>query len=433
LSLVTPRKGYKSVPWLFGKEIEIPEEWEVKKFEDIAKIRRGASPRPIEDSKYFGKGRGWIRISDVTKSKKYLKQTTDFLSDLGESKSVAVNDGDVILSIAASVGKPIIIKMKACIHDGFITFTNMSNTMNNEFLYYLLLKTKSTFTNIGQHGTQSNINSEIVSKTNFLNPPLHEQQKIATILSNVDNLIESTGKVITHSKKVKTGLMQKLLTRGIGHTKFKKVPWLFGREIEIPEEWEVRKLDSLVTLLTNGFVGKAKEHYTESENGVLYIQGYNIEENNFKFHGIKYVTPQFHKQQQKSNLQLGDLLTVQTGNVGTTAIISKSLVGANCHALIISRFKKEIADSDYFCQYFNSRLCQKSFKSIEIGTSLKHLNGSDMKRLQFVLPPLPEQQKIASILSNVDSKITSQEQYKENLERLKKSLMQKLLTGEIRV
>jgi type I restriction enzyme, S subunit len=119
--------------------------------------------------------------------------------------------------------------------------------------------------------------------------------------------------------------------------------------------------------------------------------------------------------------------------VGTTAIISKSLVGANCHALIISRFKKEIADSDYFCQYFNSRLCQKSFKSIEIGTSLKHLNGSDMKRLQFVLPPLPEQQKIASILSNVDSKITSQEQYKENLERLKKSLMQKLLTGEIRV
>ena len=212
---------------------------------------------------------------------------------------------------------------------------------------------------------------------------------------------------------------------------YKSVPWLFGKEIEIPEEWEVRKLESLVTLLTNGFVGKAKEHYTESENGVLYIQGYNIEENNFKFHGIKYVTPQFHKQQQKSNLQLGDLLTVQTGNVGTTAIISKSLVGANCHALIISRFKKEIADSDYFCQYFNSRLCQKSFKSIEIGTSLKHLNGSDMKRLQFVLPPLPEQQKIATILSNVDNLIDSTVQVIAHSKKVKTGLMQKLLTQGI--
>ena len=74
-----------------------------------------------------------------------------------------------------------------------------------------------------------------LGKINVCVPPLPEQQKIATILSNVDNLIESTGKVIAHSKKVKTGLMQKLLTRGIGHTKFKKAPWLFGKEIEIPE------------------------------------------------------------------------------------------------------------------------------------------------------------------------------------------------------
>ena len=76
----------------------------------------------------------------------------------------------------------------------------------------------------------------------FLLPTLPEQQKIANILSNVDNLIESTEKVITHSKKVKTGLMQKLLTRGIGHVKFKKVPWLFGKEIEIPEEWKITTL-----------------------------------------------------------------------------------------------------------------------------------------------------------------------------------------------
>ena len=165
---------------------EIPEEWEVTEFRKISVIKRGASPRPINDPKYFGQGRGWIRIQDISKSNKYLMQTKDYLSEIGEMKSVAVDKGDIIMSIAATVGKTIIVKMKACIHDGFIVFSNLSNKMNNEFLYYLLTNTENEFKNTGQHGTQSNINSELVSKTKFLKPPLLEQQKTASILSGID-------------------------------------------------------------------------------------------------------------------------------------------------------------------------------------------------------------------------------------------------------
>ena len=178
-------KKFKLVKESFGKFEEIPEEWKILKFGNIAQIRRGASPRPIEDPKYFGHGRGWIRISDVSKSNKYLMQTRDYLSKLGETKSVAVNEGDVIMSIAATVGKPIIVKMQACIHDGFIAFLNLSEEINNEYLYYLL-KLNRKFTAMGQHGTQSNINSELVSKTKFYKPSFQEQQKIASILSGVD-------------------------------------------------------------------------------------------------------------------------------------------------------------------------------------------------------------------------------------------------------
>ena len=115
----------------------------------------------------FGQGRGWIRIQDISKSNKYLMQTKDYLSEVGEMKSIAVDKGDIIMSIAATVGKTIIVKMKACIHDGFIVFSNLSNNMDNEFLYYLLTNTANEFKNIGQHGTQSNINSELVSKAKF--------------------------------------------------------------------------------------------------------------------------------------------------------------------------------------------------------------------------------------------------------------------------
>ena len=222
MKMTSPRKEYKKV-WFFGKEVEIPREWEFLEFRDIAKVKRGASPRPIEDSKYFGHGRGWIRISDVSKSSKYLKQTKDYLSKLGELESVAVDKDDIIMSIAATVGKPIIVKIPACIHDGFITFSNLSKNMNNEFLYYMLKRIENRFNGMGQHGAQSNINSELVSKTKFYKPPLLEQQKIASILSNVDALIENTQKIIDKTELLKKGLMQRLLTRGIGHTKFKKV------------------------------------------------------------------------------------------------------------------------------------------------------------------------------------------------------------------
>lgn len=157
-------QGYKTLKSTFGEYV-ISEEWEVVRFGDVSKVKRGASPRPIADPIYFGKGRGWIRIADVTRFFKYLTKTEDRLSSLGESKSVAVNEGDLIMSIAATVGKPIIVKMKACIHDGFVAFTNLSESVNAEFLYYLLSLIESKFASLGQQGTQSNINTELVART----------------------------------------------------------------------------------------------------------------------------------------------------------------------------------------------------------------------------------------------------------------------------
>ena len=203
---------FKKAKVLFGKHKEIPEEWEVTEFRKISVVKRGASPRPINDPKYFGQGRGWIRIQDVSKSNKYLMQTKDYLSEVGEMKSIAVDKGDIIMSIAATVGKTIIVKMNACIHDGFIVFSNLSSKMNNEFLYYLLANIENEFKNTGQHGTQSNINSELVSKTKFFKPPLLEQQKIASILSSADAYIQKNQEYKKKIELLKKGLMQKLLT-----------------------------------------------------------------------------------------------------------------------------------------------------------------------------------------------------------------------------
>lgn len=201
----------------------------------------------------------------------------------------------------------------------------------------------------------------------------------------------------------------------------------------IPEDWGVQTLGAITSLLTNGFVGTATSAYVESDDGVLYVQGYNVQENGFNFHGIKRVSKTFHSRHQKSCLQAGDLLTIQTGDIGVTAAVPEELVGANCHALVISRLRKGLGDPYYYSQYFNSERGRAAFKKIETGTTMKHLNCGDMKDLLFPSPPIAEQRAIATALSDVDTLLDGLTGLIAKKRDLKQATMQQLLTGQTRL
>lgn len=197
----------------------------------------------------------------------------------------------------------------------------------------------------------------------------------------------------------------------------------------IPEDWEVTTLGEATSLVTNGFVGTATTHYTEGRDGVLYIQGYNVIANSFNFTGIKKVTSEFHKQHKKSSLREGDLLTIQTGDVGLTTIVPKELEGSNCHALIISRFLPTKANPKFYSQYFNSSIGRSRLKELETGTTMKHLNVGDMLYWKIPLPPnLTEQNAIADALSDVDALIANLEKLIAKKKAIKQGAMQQLLT-----
>lgn len=201
----------------------------------------------------------------------------------------------------------------------------------------------------------------------------------------------------------------------------------------IPEDWDIRTLGFLTTLLTNGFVGTATSAYVESDDGVLYIQGYNVIENGFNFRGIKRVSESFHLRNKKSNLQAGDMLTIQTGDIGVTAVVPPELAGSNCHALIISRFKKGGAAPRFYCHHFNSDRGRAAFKGIETGTTMKHLNCGDMKQLLLPSPPVEEQHAIASALDDADALLSGLDKLIAKKRDLKQATMQQLLTGQTRL
>ena len=191
----------------------IPEEWEVVELGKITKIKRGASPRPIDNPIYFSEnGKGWIRIQDVTSSCKYLVGTVQCLSKIGEQRSVSIKPGELIMSICATIGKPIILKIPACIHDGFVAFKDLSNEIDTEFLYYYLDFRKKEIEEMRQIGTQGNLNRKLVASFKVTKPPLHEQQRIASIFSQIDETIEKEQNYKEKFEKIKQGLMEDLLT-----------------------------------------------------------------------------------------------------------------------------------------------------------------------------------------------------------------------------
>lgn len=162
---------------------DIPSHWETMQIRRIGSVRRGASPRPIDDPVYFDDdgAYAWVRISDVTASDRYLTTTTQCLSSLGSSLSAKLEPGSLFISIAGSVGKPIITKIKCCVHDGFVYFKHLR--IRPDYLYYLF-RGGQLFQGLGKLGTQLNLNTETVGGITIPVPPLAEQDEIVAELDD---------------------------------------------------------------------------------------------------------------------------------------------------------------------------------------------------------------------------------------------------------
>jgi type I restriction enzyme S subunit len=194
---------------------DIPEHWEVRKLKRICQVKRGASPRPIDSPKYFDDNGefGWVRISDVTKSDRYLEGTEQYLSKLGVQFSVKIYPGDIFLSIAGSVGKAIITKVKCCIHDGFVWFKGLK--IDREFLFYLFQISK-IYEGLGKEGTQLNLNTETIGSVLIPYIPNEEQKTIVAYLDQeikkIDDLKAKYRQEIDLIKEYKERLIYDVVT-----------------------------------------------------------------------------------------------------------------------------------------------------------------------------------------------------------------------------
>ena len=196
-------------------------EWKEVRLGDVASINRGGSPRPIEDYITDGEGYNWIKIGDVGVDAKYITSTEEKIIKEGLSKTRFVKSGDFILSNSMSFGRPYILKIDGCIHDGWLVIQEYSQTFNIDFLYYILGydTTLAQYKSMAAGSGVLNLNKEIVKEVQLRIPSIDEQIVIASILVNADKEIEIQKQKLAAMQEQKKGLMQVLLTgkRRISH------------------------------------------------------------------------------------------------------------------------------------------------------------------------------------------------------------------------
>lgn len=371
--------------------------WENIKIGEKLKICRGASPRPIDAFITTSKdGINWIKIGDVSPNTNIINNVKEKITAEGAKKSRFVKKGDLILSNSMSFGRPYILNVDGCIHDGWLLIKDPYETFNKQYLCYLLDTTnvKNQYKKLAAGGVVINLNSELVRSVKVAVPNIEEQEKIAGFLSKVDELINECESEVKDLEEQKKGLMQKIFSQQI---RFKD-----SNNNSYPD-WEEKYVNEVCDIST----GKGNTQDKE-DNGIypFYVRSPIIERSN------KYIFD------GEAVLTVGD-------GVGTGKVYHYVNGKFNFHQRVYKMSNFNGILGKYFYYYFSTHFYDR-VKKMTAKTSVDSVRLEMISKMTLLIPCQEEQEKIAKVLSKMDELIEEKKALLSNWQQFKKGLLQQM-------
>lgn len=405
-----PKYKESGVEWLG----EVPEHWTVVSIKWLSPVRRGASPRPIDDPKYFDDDGdfAWVRIADVSACSGILSETTQRLSELGSSLSVKIGPGELFVSIAGTVGKPCLSAIDACIHDGFVYFPTLM--LDRRFLYRVF-EAGSCYGGLGKWGTQLNLNTDTIGSIRVAVPPPEELQNLLTFLdretAKIDELVAEQRRLIELLQEKRQAVISHAVTKGLNSQAPMKpsgIDWLG----DVPEHWEVVRVKHLARSIEQGWSPQCEGFPVETEDewGVLKVGCVN----GGTFNPIENkVLPPDLEPIPSLGISSGDLLISRANTrelVGGAAVAVKDYPKLLlCDKLYRLRLKPERASPMFLALYLGSRAARGPIELGATGASASMVNigQSVILELDVAVPPIEEQRSIVASLGRETTKLES--------------------------
>jgi len=408
---------------------QTPKDWDLKKLKNVSQFSNGKGhEKSIDENGHYIVVNSKF-ISTDGQVKKYSKQN---LSPL--------KTGDITMVMSDIPNGKAIAKCFIIDEDDKYTLNQRicsiqsNDNCDNKFLYYVINR-NSYYLAFDNGVSQTNLRKDEVLDCPIQLPPVPEQQKIAEILSTVDAKIEVLDQHITETQELKKGLMQRLLTKGIGHTEFKDSP--LGK---IPASWRVVKIQDLLNegrIISHldgnhgGLYPKADEFI---DDGVPYISANCFINSKVDFSKCKHLSMERSLQFRKGVAKNGDVLFAHNATVGPVAFLETDF-----DFVILStsatyyRLDNKTIDAKYWLFFLSSPTFKNQYEKV-MGQSTRNQVPITMQRsFLSVIPTFEDQKEISEILDTVDKKLEVILEKKTNYQELKKGLMQQLLTGKVRV
>ena len=410
------KQGYKQT-----KVGIIPKDWDVVKLNEKSSIQRGRfSPRPRNDPQFYNGDYPFVQTNDVVNSKGKITNYSQTLNEKGLKVSKLFPQGTILMTIAANIGFTGILTRDMTCPDSLVGI-QCKKGLFNEFLNFYFIFNQKRIDYLAEEAAQKNINLSTLNSFHIPLPPLKEQEKIAEILTTWDEAITKQIELLEAKELLKIALMQKLLSGEVRFGGF-------------TDEWEEVRLGEIGEFKTSS-IDKIINENESLVNLINYMDVYRNKHIDKNFRCSK--TSLKEEQYEKVNLKKGDILFTPSSetpdDIGHSAVIIEDLPNTvYSYHLVRFRPKKSI-DLKFSGYVFNNIDILKEFAKRANGSTRFTLSIKDFNETKAKLPSLLEQHKIAEVLSLVDDEINLLKNELEELKLQKKALMQKLLTGEVRV
>lgn len=409
--------------------VQFPD-WEEKTFNDIADYKKGPFGSALKKKIFVPKSNSTVKvyeqqnaISKDWRLERYFVTDEYFQANL---KSFSVSGGDIIVSCAGTIGE--VYELPNDAEEGIINQALMRVRIKKSVINSMVFKCvfdkmiSSEGIKISNGSALKNIPpfADMKKQPVFL-PSLPEQQKISSLFTELDALIQSAENELEGYRELKQGMLQKMFPKN-----GEKAP-----EIRFPEftdDWEQRKLSELATMHARiGWQNLRTSEFLDTGDYML-ITGTDFEDGRVNYSTCHYVEKERYDQDKNIQIKNGSILITKDGTLGKVAYVEGLNMPATLNAGVFNIEVRDENETDgkYLFQFLRAPFLMNYVAQKVAGSTIKHLNQNILVDFPISMPSKEEQKKIGEYFQNLDNLIASQEQELDGYKELKKGLLQQM-------
>ena len=359
--------------------------WEQRNFADVVQIERGGSPRPIDDYITDSQnGLNWVKIGDAPAQGHYITKTAEKIRPEGLSKTREVHPGDLILSNSMSFGKPYIMGIDGCIHDGWLLIRDTNSTFDLTFLCHLLGTPQmlDQYRSLAAGSTVNNLNKELVGNTVVTIPTIDEQRVLGQYLERLDNLIT------LHQRKCANLCSPSQVVFSL----------LFATSTF---SWEQRKLGDIADIVGGGTPSTGNQSYWDGD--IDWYAPAEIADQIYANSSQKKITGLGYENSSAKMLPPGTVLFTSRAGIGKTAILTrKGCTNQGFQSIVPHR-----GELDSYFIFSRTEELKRYGELVGAGSTFVEVSGKQMAVMELMMPPtMREQQTIGGFFQQLDHLIT---------------------------